>query len=79
MSRSPYQQNTPYIMAVVKVIEVLSESPESWEDATRKGIEKASESIKNIRSAYINEQSVTVEDGGVQHFRVNLKISFRVD
>ncbi|MEM1328876.1 MAG: dodecin family protein [Bacteroidota bacterium] len=66
-------------MAVVKVIEVLSESPESWEDATKKGIEKASESIKNIRSAYINEQSVTVSDGGVQHFRVNLKISFQVD
>ncbi|MEL6718752.1 MAG: dodecin family protein, partial [Bacteroidota bacterium] len=50
-------------MAVVKVIEIMSESSKSWEDATSKGIEKASESLKNIRSAYINEQSVTVKDG----------------
>lgn len=66
-------------MAVVKVIEIMSESSESWEDATSRGIEKASESIKNIRSAYINEQSVTVKDGKVEKYRVNLKLSFAVD
>ncbi|MEM8524201.1 MAG: dodecin family protein [Bacteroidota bacterium] len=66
-------------MAVVKVIEIMSESSKSWEDATDKGIQKASESIKNIRSAYINEQSVTVKDGKVDKYRVNLKLSFAVD
>ncbi|MEM6696994.1 MAG: dodecin family protein [Bacteroidota bacterium] len=66
-------------MAVVKVIEIMSESSKSWEDATSKGIEKASESIKNIRSAYINEQSVTVKDGKVDKYRVNLKLSFAVE
>ncbi|MEM9885347.1 MAG: dodecin family protein [Bacteroidota bacterium] len=66
-------------MAVVKVIEIMSESSESWEDATSTGIAKASESIKNIRSAYINEQSVTVgADGKVEKYRVNLKVSFIV-
>jgi len=65
-------------MAVVKVIEIMSESSKSWEDATSSGIEKASESIKNIRSAYINEQSVTVKDGKVEKYRVNLKVSFAV-
>ncbi|MEL6941794.1 MAG: dodecin family protein [Bacteroidota bacterium] len=66
-------------MAVVKVIEIMSESSKSWEDATSKGIEKASESLKNIRSAYINEQSVTVKDGKVDKYRVNLKLSFSVE
>ena len=66
-------------MAVVKVIEIMSESSKSWEDATSTGIAKASESIKNIRSAYINEQSVTVgDDGKVEKYRVNLKVSFLV-
>ena len=66
-------------MAVMKVLEILSESTQSWEDATKKGIEKASESVRNIRSAYVQDHSVTVENGKVQHFRVNLKITFAVE
>lgn len=65
-------------MAVMKVIEVLSNSTKSWEDATEKGIEKASESIKGIKSAFVQSQSVTVDEGKVKEFRVNLKITFEV-
>lgn len=65
-------------MAILKVIEVLSSSPTSWEDATAKGVEKASKSVKNIRSAYIQSQSVVVTDGKVSEYRVNLKLSFEV-
>lgn len=66
-------------MAVLKVLEILSDSTTSWEDATRKGIEKSSESIRNIRSAYVQSQSVTVENGKVKAFRVNLKVTFEVE
>ena len=66
-------------MAVLKVIEVLSESDKSWEDATNTGIKKASKSLKNIRSAFVQSQSVTVKDGEVDKFRVNLKLTFEVD
>ena len=48
-------------MAVLKVIELLSESSESWEDATKVGIKKASKSVKNIRSAFVQSHSVTVK------------------
>jgi dodecin len=66
-------------MAVMKVIELLSESDKSWEDATRKGIEKASKSIKGIRSAWVQSQSVTLnESGAIASYRVNLKLSFEV-
>jgi len=65
-------------MAILKVIEVLSSSPTSWEDATAKGVEKASQSVKNIRSAYIQSQSVVVAEGKVTEYRVNLKLSFEV-
>lgn len=67
------------IMSVLKVVEILSESPESWEDATKKGIAKASESIKNIQSAYVKEHTVTVNGGGIEKYRVNLKVTFAVN
>lgn len=66
-------------MAIMKVIEVLSESSKSWEDATEKGIEKASQSVKHIKSAFVQSQSVTVDDDGkVDKYRVNLKLTFEV-
>lgn len=66
-------------MSVLKVIEVLAESSESWEDATAKGLKKAASSVDNIRSAYVNEHSVTTDDDGeIKKYRVNLKISFVV-
>ena len=66
-------------MSVLKVIEVLSSSPTSWEDATQKAVAKASKSVKNIRSAYVQEQSVTVKEDKVVEFRVNLKLTFELE
>ncbi|WP_452223245.1 dodecin family protein [Lacinutrix chionoecetis] len=66
-------------MAVLKVIEVLSNSEKSWEDATKKAVSHASKSVKNIRSVYVKEQSASVKNGEVSDFRVNVKITFEVD
>jgi dodecin len=66
-------------MAVLKVIEVLSSSKTSWEDATQKAVEKAAKSVKHIRSVYIQDQSAAVEDGKVTEFRVNLKLTFELE
>jgi len=65
-------------MSVVKVIEVLSNSTKSWEDATQKGIEKAGSSLKGIKSAFVQSQSVTVNKNKIKEYRVNLKISFEI-
>lgn len=65
-------------MAIVKVIEVLSSSEKSWEDATKKAVAQASKTVKNIRSAYVKEQSVVVDNDQVTQFRVNVKISFEI-
>lgn len=65
-------------MAVMKVIEIMADSDKSWEDATAKAVAKASETIKGIRSAYVQSQSVTVKDGKVDKYRVNVKITFEV-
>lgn len=65
-------------MAIMKVIEILADSNKSWEDATKKAIVKASKSVNNIKSAFVQSHSVTVKDGEVDKFRVNLKVSFEV-
>jgi len=66
-------------MAVMKVIEVLANSDKSWEDATKKAVKQASKSVKNIKSAFVQSQSVVVNDNDVTEFRVNLKITFEVE
>ncbi len=65
-------------MSVLKVIELMSSSKKSWEDATAKAVKKASKSVKDIKSAYVQDQSVVVKNGDVVEYRVNLKVTFLV-
>ena len=66
-------------MAVAKIIEITSNSEESFEDAIRRGIEKASETVHNIKGAWVKEQKVLVDAGKVTGYRVDLKVSFVLD
>lgn len=66
-------------MAVLKVIEVLSSSENSWEEATQKAVTQAAKSLKHIRSVYVQEQSAQVKDGKVVEYRVNLKLTFEIE
>lgn len=66
-------------MAILKVIEILANSSTSWEDATRKAVAEASKTVKHIASVYVQDQSAVVKDGEVTEFRVNLKITFKVE
>lgn len=63
-------------MSVAKVIEITSSSSQSFEDAIAKGVDKASESVRDIRGAYVNEQMVRVEGGAIVEYRTDLKITF---
>ncbi len=65
-------------MSVMKVIELMAESDKSWEDATRKAIQKAAQTVKNIRSAYVKDHSVTIKNGDIATYRVTLKVTFEV-
>ena len=65
-------------MAIMKVIEVMANSEKSWEDATRKAVKHAGKSVKHMKSAFVQSQSVVVNGDDVSEFRVNVKISFEV-
>mgnify|MGYP001160722278 FL=1 len=66
-------------MPVVKIIEVLAESPRSWEDAANEALKKASKTLKNIRSIYIKNFEAKVERNKITEYRINAKISFLLD
>lgn len=63
-------------MSIAKVTEIIASSEKSFEDAVEKGIERASQTIDGITGAWIESQKVTVEDGEIQEYRVNMKITF---
>jgi len=64
---------------VLKVVEILSESEKSWEDAAQNAVDRSSETLKNIQSVYIKDLSGSVENGQIVSFRVNAKITFCVE
>lgn len=65
-------------MSIIKVIELMSNSTKSWEDATQQAINEASKSVKNIRSVYVKDHCVMVENNKIKQYRVTVKLSFEV-
>jgi hypothetical protein len=63
-------------MTVVKVIELLGESEQGWEDASRKVVEEATRTLRGVTSVWIKEFQATVENDRVKNFRVTAKVSF---
>jgi len=75
----PYAVAGGTAMSVAKIIEISSESPESFEDAIARGIEKAGKSVHEVRGAWVEGQKVRVEKNRIVAYRVALKISFVLD
>ncbi len=66
-------------MAVVKVVELLAQSPDGWEAATREALRVASKTIRNIQSVYVENMQAVVENNEITAYRVNVKVSFKVE
>ena len=66
-------------MSVAKNIEITSTSKVSFEDAVKRGIERASESLNNVRGAWIKEQKVRIDGGKVSEYEVMMIITFVLD
>ena len=66
-------------MAVARVTEISSTSSTSFEDAIRSGLERANQTLRNVKSAWIKEQQVDIDDGRIVAYRVNMLITFVLD
>lgn len=62
--------------SVAKVTEITASSSKSFEDAVNVGIARANKTLRNIRGAWVKDMKVSVEDGKVTCYRVNMKITF---
>ncbi len=63
-------------MSVAKVIEVISKSKVSFDDAIKQGVARASETVKDVASAWVKDQSVTLTNGKITEYHVTLKVTF---
>lgn len=66
-------------MSVARITEISSSSKESFEDAIKQGVARASETLHGIRSAWVKEQEVQIENGKISQYKVIIKITFVLD
>ena len=66
-------------MSVAKVSEISSTSGTSFEDAIEKGIARASQTLRNVKSVWIKEQYVRVDNGRPSEYQVNMMVTFVLD
>ena len=67
------------VETVYKVVEVIGTSTESWEDAARKAVETAGQTLRNLRIAEVVKQDMKVENGKVVAFRTRVLLSFKYE
>ncbi len=65
--------------SVYKVIELVGTSSDSWEKAAKAAVERASQSLRDLRVAQVLEQDLVIEKGKVEAFRTKLKVSFKYE
>ena len=63
-------------MTIARITEVISTSTISFDDAIKKGIERAARTLDNVDGAWVQDQKVTVVNGLISEFEVTLKITF---
>lgn len=66
-------------MSVAKVTEITSASTKSFEDAIQQGIERATKTIRGIKSAWVQEQKISIDNNKIKEYRVNMKLTFLLD
>jgi flavin-binding protein dodecin len=66
-------------MAVARVTEISSSSTQSFEAAIKEGLDRANQTLRNVRSAWIKEQQVRLEGGSIAEYQVNMLVTFVLD
>jgi flavin-binding protein dodecin len=65
--------------SVYKIIEIVGTSPTSWEKAASAAVEKASQTLRDLRIAEVTQQDIVINDGKIESYRVRLKVSFKYE
>lgn len=63
-------------MSVARVTEIIASSKKSFEDAIEKGIDRSCKTLENVKSAWVKDQKVEIEEGKIKAYRVTLMVTF---
>ena len=66
-------------MSIARITEISSTSKKSFEDAIQSAVTRATQTLRNVRSAWVKEQQIQIEDGKIAEYQVNLMITFVLD
>ena len=66
-------------MSIARVTEISSTSTKSFEDAIQSAVTRASQTLRNVRSAWVKEQQIKIDNGKIAEYQVNLRITFVLD
>jgi flavin-binding protein dodecin len=66
-------------MSIARVTEISATSSESFEDAVKQGVARAADTLRNVKSAWVKEQQVSIEEGRIVEFQVNMMVTFVLD
>ena len=66
-------------MSIARITEISSTSEKSFEDAILSGVTRATQTLRNVRSAWVKEQQIRIDDGKIAEYQVNLMITFILD
>jgi dodecin len=66
-------------MAIARVTEISSTSTESFDDAIKQGVARATKTLRNVKSAWVKEQRVDLENGEINEYQVNMMVTFVLD
>ena len=66
-------------MSIARVTEISSTSTKSFEDAIQSAVTRATETLRNVRSAWVKEQQIKIDNGTIVEYQVNLMITFVLD
>jgi len=66
-------------MSIARITEISSTSKKSFEDAIQSGIKRATGTLRNVRSAWVKEQQIKIDNGKIIEYQVNLMITFVLD
>ncbi len=74
-----YRKESDARAKVVKVFELMSQSPKSWEDAAQGAVSEGTKTLRNIRSVNVKEFTAEVDGGKITNYRINAKVTFDLE
>ena len=63
-------------MSVARVTEISATSPNSFEEAVKEGIDRATNTLRGVESAWVKDMNVMIEDGSITGYKVNMAVTF---